>query len=219
MMSMRWLLLLPLLLGMFSPPAGRPPVGPLQRYEPKAYDMTFTVALSTVQQNYAPDRQAYVLDNAPIIMPVIFLGTFSRVDSDSVTAKLWLDAREDQTATQRMEIISDMPMHTNLARFTVQHFEGPSLRWQLGYHVQVWNSRMDEKVASALEWPQEWPDEVKDALKPQKYIESGETDFHDFVENVTHGRLKSAAPYFAAKELVRAAIAAMQTNGDGVDHV
>ncbi|MHC4108158.1 MAG: hypothetical protein ACYSTY_08760, partial [Planctomycetota bacterium] len=71
------------------PPSGRPPIGPLERYEPRMYDFTFEVAVSTVHQRDALDRQYYHLADAPIVMPVIFQGTYSRVEHDSLAARLW----------------------------------------------------------------------------------------------------------------------------------
>ena len=70
-----------------SPPSGRPPIGPLERYEPRMYDFTFEVAVSTVHQRNALDRQSYHLVDAPIVMPIIFQGTYSRVEHDSLAGE------------------------------------------------------------------------------------------------------------------------------------
>jgi hypothetical protein len=74
-------------------------MGPLQRYDPKLYDASFSVVMMPALQQYANDQGAYAtrpsydLREAPIVMPLIYQGSFSRMKPDSVTAELWLDNR------------------------------------------------------------------------------------------------------------------------------
>ena len=196
----------------FAPPSGRPPVGPLERYEPRAYDLSFTVALSTLMQINANDRKDYDLDNAPIVMPVVFLSTFSKVDSDSVVGKLWLDSREDDP---HLQLKSGFPFNTHLATLTVGKYGGQALRWQVGYRLQVWSSRIDDEKAAQIAWPREWPKEVQDGLQAQKFIESDDPVFAQEVQKISNGKLRLVAPYLAAKDLIRHCVNEIQTIGNG----
>jgi hypothetical protein len=207
------------LLGLFVPPSGRPPIGPLSRYEPRLYDFSFAVTLSTLQQPIATDRRDYDLTDAPIVLPIIHLSTFSKIDGDSIGAKLWLNGREENP---RLQIKPGFPYNTHLATLTVPRFEGQSLRWQVSYRVQTWSSWIDDAAAAKIPWPgppgsTEWPKEVQDGTQPQKYIESDDPIFAQTVQRVSEGKLRLVPPYLAAKDLVRYAINQIQTSGDGVD--
>ena len=118
-------------------PSGRPPTGPLQRVEPRVYDFKFEVLVSTVWQQDVTQRRRYNLKDAPIVVPVIFQGTYSRIPSESLWAKLWLEGREDQALAQRTRVDSGFPHHSHLAVLTIPQFKGYSLRWQFGYQAQV----------------------------------------------------------------------------------
>jgi hypothetical protein len=202
---------------LLAPPSGRPPMGPLTRYEPRLFDLTFGVTISTLQQQYAANRQSYTLENAPITMPVIFMGTYSKVDADSLTPKLWLNSKEDMGIRQRFELKANQPFGTQLAVLTVASFVGQSLRWQLGYRVQTWSSQIDDAAAQKVAWPKEWPADVKDGLKPQKFVESDNEVFTQAVQNVSEGKLRFVPPYLAAKDLVRYCINQIQITGDGMN--
>jgi len=198
----------------FAPPSGRPPIGPLQRYEPRRYDLRFDVTLSTLQQLDARDRQNYDLKDAPIVLPVIFLDSFSKVDSDSVKAGLWLESRAEDP---HLLLKSGFPFNTYLATLTVDSFSGQSLRWQVTYGVQVWSSRIDDDKAALIAWPKEWPKEVQDGLQPQKYIESDDPIFAQEVQKISGNKLHMVPPYLAAKDIIRDCIKEIQVSGDGTN--
>ncbi|MHC5009305.1 MAG: hypothetical protein ACYTGF_18330 [Planctomycetota bacterium] len=192
------------LLILASPPSGRPPVGPLERYEPRVYDFTFDVTLTSLWQYDLSLQRNYRLVDAPIVMPVIFQGTYSSVQADSLRARLWLEGREDLNLTKRTRLDDGFPFQTRLAVIPVEDFGGKSLRWQLGYQVKSWSSRLrSETQAAEIAWPREWPQEVRDGLEPQMYIESDDPLFAGAVEKASEGKLRLVPPYFAAKDLVR----------------
>lgn len=199
------------------PPSGRPPIGPLQRFQPKLYDVTFEVTLNTPIPYLATDRPVYRLEGAPIVMPLIFQGAFSKVYQESVGSRLWLLSYEDQSAARRAEIKPGLPHHTHLYSMFVQQFQGSSLRWQVSFRMQSWSSRIDEQWAAKLTWPQEWPDEVSDGLEPSLYVESDDPIFANSIQRLTNGNLRLAPPYLAAKEIVRYTISRFQVSGSGTD--
>ena len=57
-------------------------VGPLERIEPRVYDLTFDVTLATQWQFDSRDSRNYDLSDTPIVVPVIFQGTYSTVKDD-----------------------------------------------------------------------------------------------------------------------------------------
>jgi hypothetical protein len=198
-----------------GPPSGRPPVGPLQRIEPRLHDFTFEVTLNTLVQRRATDRASYDLVDAPIVLPVIFQGAFNRIDPASLRARLWLDGREDTGLARRTRLDANLPFHVSLAVLPVERFRGQSLRWQMGWRVQCWSSRIDDAVASQIAWPREWPEDVRDGLRPQTYIESDDPLFARAVAEASGGALRLVPPYLAAKDLVRYCINTVRVSGDG----
>ncbi len=203
---------------LLAPPSGRPPTGPLERYEPRIYDFTFEVTITTIAPYDLSQQRGYTLVDAPIVMPVIFQGTYSTVSAESLRARLWLGGREDLGLAQRGRLDTGFPFHTQLAVLPVESFAGMSLRWEVGYRVQVWSSRLtNEAAAAAVPWPREWPEEVRDGLQPQLYIESDDPMFAQQVEHVSNGQLRLVTPYLAAKDLVRYCVNEIRVTGNGVN--
>jgi len=203
------------------PPSGRPPIGPLERYEPEKYEVRFAVALTTYQQLEAREegvapwtRRNYDLVDAPIVYPIIFMGAYSRVYNDSVNVKMLLNNHD---TPPNLEIKSGFQHNTHLATMTVKKFYGQALRFEVTTTMQSWSSRLDDEWAAKIGWPKEWPDEVKDGLGAQTYIEAGDPIFKELVEKVTKGRLRLAPPILAVKELVRHVINTVQVSGNGQD--
>ena len=195
-------------------PSGRPPQGPLQRVDPRIYDFSITVNISTIWQRDVTQRRYYNIKDAPIVMPVIFQGTYSRVPSDSLWAKLWLDGREDKTLSERTRVDSGFPYHSHLAVMTIPEFKGQTVRWSFGYKVQVWSSKIDDAMAANIPWPREWPKEVKDGLQRQMFIESDDPIFKETIERISQGQLRMVPPYLAAKDIVRYCIENVRVSGN-----
>lgn len=197
-------------------PSGRPPTGPLERYEPRVYDVGFEVVLGmfTDSPPYTTDNaRSFAIADAPIVLPVIFQTTYSEVDRSSMRAQLWLDSREDTDLMSRVRVDDGQPFNSHLAVMPVVKFTGKTLRWNLTFRTQVFSSRINDAAAAKLTWPREWPAEVQDGLKPQQYIECDDPIFAKAVETVTQGKLRTVPPYLAAKELVRYCINNFQVTG------
>ncbi|MHC4946938.1 MAG: transglutaminase-like domain-containing protein [Planctomycetota bacterium] len=199
-----------------APPSGRPPTGPLERYEPRAYDATFEVTLSSTIQKYGSDIENYDLVDTPVVLPVILQGTWSQVRLDSLRAQLWLEGVEDPDTTRRARLDERLPHHVHLAVLTIPRFTGKSLRFRFGWRVQSWSSRIDDRAAAAIAWPRTWPEDVREGLQPQMYIESGDPMFRRTVERVSEGQLRMVPPYLAAKDLVRYCVGEIRVTGDGI---
>lgn len=199
-------------------PAGRPPIGPLERYEPRIWDVTFSATVDSFNDINPVHAQKMRLEDTPIMFPMIFQNTFSVLDPASARPRMLLDNIEDTTLPARARIEHGKALNTSLAVLPVKKFEGHLLRWDVSYHVQVWNSRIDEAAAARITWPREWPEEVQSAIQPQQFIESDDPIFAQAVEDASKGRLRQVPPYIAAKELVRYCLVHLNVSGDGVAH-
>jgi hypothetical protein len=201
-----------------APPSGRPPLEPLARLEPKVYDVTFEVSLTTWYQYDATQRAHYRLRDAPIVMPLIFQGTYHGIAPDTVTAALWLEGRPDPELPARFRIDDGYPHHGHLAVLPIVEFNGTHLRWHVKWRAQVYNSRLgSEEQAASRAWPRQWPQEVLDGLEPQMFIESKSPVFTAAVERASEGKLRLVPPYLAAKDLVRWSIGQVRVSGNGVN--
>lgn len=200
---------------LMTPPAGRPPTGPLERIKPKLYDLTFKVQLGTVLPTDVRYQRSYNLKDAPIVMPIIFRGSFSKVYNNSLSARLWLFNGEDMGFHRRSRVDEGLPFHTHAMIMPVAQYRGTKLNWQLSFRTQVWESRLNDRAAQNLTWPEKWPEEVSDGLKPQLYIESDDPMFARSIKELTRGNLRLAPPYLAAKEIIRLAITRTQVSGTG----
>lgn len=195
-----------------APRAGQPPTGPLERHDPFIHAVTFEVITSTLLQDLA-SWDPYRLRDATVVMPVILESTFSAVDPDSLQVRMWLETREHVDLMQRSELKDEQAMYTHAIHMPIARFDGRSFRWEMRLRVKSWASRLDDANALELTWPREWPEEVRDALRPQLFIESDDPVFRETVDRVSEGRLRLVPPYVAAKELIRFAANNIQVTG------
>ncbi|MHC5112828.1 MAG: transglutaminase-like domain-containing protein [Planctomycetota bacterium] len=219
-------------IALLTPPSGRPPVWPLERHTPRVYDLRYEVTLSTEVPYRQDDPRlprdpreknpkidwggTFQLADTPIVMPVVYQGTYHAVDPESIAAKLWLGAHEDRGLPGRFRIESGLPFQTHLAVLPIDEYTGKMVRWNISYRMQSFSSRIDDQRAAEIAWPRDWPDEVADGLAPQMYIESSDAGFAAIVEQVSGGQLRLVPPYLAAKDLVRHCVQNIRVSGDGL---
>ncbi len=211
-------------------PAASPPIGPLERYDPKMYDVRFEVEVNTQipwgqddpRYRSPRDSRPFVwggtirVTDAPIVMPVVFEGAYHQVARDTVGGHLWLQLHPDPSVADRFRIDSGAPFDTHLAVLPIVNFVGKQFRWDLLYRMQSFSCRIDEEAAARVAWPREWTEAVKDGLRPQFFIESDDPIFAATVERVAGSELRMVPPYYAAKDLVRYCIKEMTVSGSGV---
>ncbi|MBT8484230.1 MAG: transglutaminase domain-containing protein [Phycisphaerales bacterium] len=216
-----------------APPSGRPPTGPLQREQPRLYDIRYDVTLNTAipygqddPRNPRDPREqeprvtfggTFELADTPIVMPLIYRGTYSRLIPESIRAELWTGGRRDPGLVQRFRIDDRYPHHGHLAVLPIVKFRGQVIRWNIGFRTETYSSRINDQQAANLAWPREWPDEVADGLRPQLFIESDDPIFKQTVERVSQGSLRMVPPYLAAKDLVRYCLNEVQVVGTGLE--
>lgn len=185
--------------------SGRPPEGPLRRYEPRIWEAKFEANVY-----FAPrvrgETSPLQLRSVTAWFPMIAQNTWAQTDPSSVRAELFVQGQPARNMNQRVAWQHQLPHGTAAIGIGVGDVVGQSLRWNISWRVKVWNTALDEAAAAAIAWPQEWPPEVRDALLPQPGIESDSPDFAQFVQTVSQGKLRQVTPYVAAKELVRAVL-------------
>lgn len=196
--------------------AGRPPVGPLRRTDPRIYDVAFGVTLFTeLPPTDASLRAVINVTDAPFVLPVILRSTYSKIDPGSFVGQIWGDGFEVRGAGQNMRIEHEKPHGMSFVVLPIARFGGQVLKLQIRYRTQVWSSAIDDAAASRIAWPQQWPDECRDALGPEAFIESADPRFKQFVDQVSEGKLRAAPVYLAAKDLVRRTIPRIRVSSSG----
>jgi len=200
-----------------APPSGRPPVGALRRYEPRLYEVKFEVALTTVSPLGNPaDVNLFDVEDAPIILPVIYQGAYSKTFPNSENGGIILDSGPLPNPPRTID--EGKPFHTHHLRMVLPKYIGQSIRWSVTYTTQTWSAAIDENLAQQSTWPRDgsWPDEVADALKPQMYIESDNQAFAAIIAQNGGSNLRTISPYIAAKQIVGFVLNNFQIIGAGV---
>lgn len=186
-----------------APPSGRPPVGPLERYDPHIYDISFQVLLSTSVSSIDQGIRAgeFTLRDTPIVMPLIMQSTFSIVDRDSIRAEMLGDRGAFDGFRRSVE--GNLPFYSSLLKMNITEYRGATLRWTVSFKVQTWSSRFNDVEAQRIAWPRRWPDEVEDGLQPQQFIESDAEIFRKAIESQGGIQaLRTVSPLIAAKQVL-----------------
>lgn len=210
--------------------SGRPPANAVARTSPQVYEVTF-IAGSFDRSSTMGDWRDQPRAIQVARLPVIARSTFSAVDMLSPRLSTWRAARGIvwSTAQQpgpdgfdsdrfRVQALRDVPVTTvagaPLGMALAQFDTSDMVRWSMTWRVQVWSSQVNEQLAAAATWPQAWPDECVGALAPQRFVESDDPRFKQFVDRVSGGSLRTVPVWLAAKDLVRATVRAIQVTGN-----
>lgn len=199
------------------PPAGRPPEGCLLRSNPKCYEVTWEVLLQVVPRN--KDQPSPIqLEDSNFFFPVVPLSTFSRVELDSLRMTLDRTNQPDARAAAAMRLDRTAPGGVAVAVLPIGPASGQTLRASMTFTSVAWRSDIDDAAAARVPWPSEWAPEAKAWLGPQFLIESHDPRFAAFVERTAGNQLRYTPVFVAAKQLLRATIAAFRgVDGNGVE--
>jgi len=220
-----------------APPTARVPYGPLERNDPKIWDVAFNVTImppdakiSTVRRKEnkqggvrigrpADHEELYgkkfELKDAVLGLPLMVRSPYSAIDLSSIDGSLALDGRLIRNFAAVSRLDEGQPYGMQMAVTAIEEFSGREVRWRVSWKSQVWSSKIDDEAAARLPWPREWPADVLPALQPEFFIESDQVIFAETVERVAGGKsnVRLVAPYLAAKDLVRWCIANVGQNG------
>lgn len=206
-------------------PSGRPPVGPLERVEPKRIGFRYEVRILEdplrVNRSRVPGSlpspidpgtsHPLRVDSGPIVVPLALQGAFHRIDHETLSPRLVIGGAEQTLAADQTRLERDHAFGQHHAVIELRDVQANrktnDLRFWIEGETIAWSSRLDDEAAAQIPWPREWPDDVVSALRPQVGIESDDELFRTTVERITEGSVRSLPPYLAAKELVRFCIA------------
>jgi hypothetical protein len=144
-------------------------------------------------------------------VPIIVQSTWSQTDPSSVRAELFVQGQPVKQTDQRLSWRHQLAFGMAGVGLDVGDVSGQSLRWNMSWREQVWNTQLNDAAAAAITWPQEWPADVQQALQPQGLIESNAPEFQQFVQRISGGQLRSVTPFVAAKQLIKATVASFKT--------
>lgn len=194
--------------------SGERPERPVERIEPRLWESKVEVGL--LASPGASRAGRINLSGTVFWWPLIAESTYTRLDAGSGWGELWVDGKLVADASARIQTRDSLTFGTSAVGIPVGEVSAQSVRAVLSWRQECWSSRVDERAAAQIAWPNAWPSEVQQALLPQPGIESDAQDFKSFVDRVSAGKLHSVTPWIAAKELVRATVRAFRVvDGSG----
>jgi hypothetical protein len=200
--------------------SGRPPTNALARSDPRAYDVLFATTIFTDTPHVDGSlRQMISVRDAPFVLPMIVRGPWSRSEVSSLTGRIFVDGVVQRGAADAARVEHNKPFGMAFAILPLAAADAQTIKFEIGFRTQSWSSALDEARAAQATWPQQWPAECADALKPQLFVESEDPRFKQFVDTVSDGALRQVPPHLAAKDLIRATIAALRISGSGLSKV
>lgn len=204
----------------FATISGRPPEPPLRRLDPRIWEARIDATLWAPSMRRG-DTTPLQLRDIRVWMPFVLQSTWSQVDAGSIKTDIWVQGQRHPAPADATTMRQGLPWGIGAVGINVSELQGQSFKWSVTWNEQCWASAVDEATAAQATWPDAWPEDAQQALKPEPGIEAGHADFKAFVDRVTGGRLRSVTPWIAAKELVRATIAAytsIDANGIRVEN-
>lgn len=215
------------------------PAHAIERHSPMVHQARFSAVVTTsrLSDGFFPSGQRryetsfFNIDGAEVALPLLVEGPYSKVDPQSLTAKLWLDdGRSDWSPTVtnrdagelRLAVAPTTPPTLRPGDSTGMSVAAlglsantsmTSIQWEFGWNVETWSCRVNESVAATATWPVEWPAEAREWLGPQRFIESDDPRFAAFVASSSGGALRRVPIYYAAKDLIRATMLAITDSG------
>ncbi|MBL9140233.1 MAG: hypothetical protein JNK53_00070, partial [Phycisphaerae bacterium] len=108
--------------------SGRPPEGPLRRYEPRLWECKFeaNVYLAPLRRGELAPIQ---LRSVVAWMPLIAQNTWSQTDPDSVRAELYVQGQPMRNMNDRVQWLHQLPFGMATIGIAVGDVSGQSLRW------------------------------------------------------------------------------------------
>ena len=189
-------------------PYDLPPALPLQRTNPRLYDLTVQVTIPW-NQPVPPIGGA----GTPILWPLLPRTTWSVMDLGSLTARLSNGPYvERDNNAWNLAVPSEIPNQWNLSIPIPENLAGP-LEFQVRFRTKTFSSILDEQVASRIPWTEEWPEDVAVFLRPSDFIQSDSPRFKRAIADVLGENSRAYSVHTTAKLLIRHVL--MNITSDG----
>ena len=179
-----------------------PPENALRREKPRSYTVGLAVDMGAISQSRS--------------VPNPINSNGGRFNLDFVVAGNWTVgypegltgvARVNGIPTGATPTITGTPgQEVFEVSLPIPKGELNALSFRVEWPAVAFNSLVDEQLAAQVTWPREWPAEIQPFLAPSAGIPSEDAMYREFVARTSGGTLRTVPLYYAAKDLVRAAI-------------
>ncbi len=192
--------------------AASPPLSDVvQRVDEKKYEVKIDLHVEAYQSALQAEVQYEMnLKDTPIVFPIVPDGGFHEVDMDNLKTELRLD---DRVADASFELFPTSSLETQLGRFVIKEFKGKQIDLHFEEIVTSYASKVDEKTALQIGWPESWPPEVQSALQAQMWIDPDNEYIVKALEKFTGPNPKNLKPYLLAKYLAKSTVEYYQPTG------
>lgn len=178
------------------------PNPPLYRSNPRGYTMGLRVSFETMRGDVVGGAD-FISNGGELSIDVAHADPYSLSNLDEIESQVLFNGHPNPP---RFTIVNDPDGISRRIVTPVPSGQMSLLSIRTAWPAIAFASRVDEKSAAAATWPRSWPADVVPFLEPSTFIESNDPRFAAFVEQVSGGRLRRTAIYYAAKDLVRRAI-------------
>ena len=191
-------------------PEDNPPSDPLQRSNPKLYDLTVSVDIPW-NQPYPPEDGA----SNPIRWPVLPRSNWSfAVEAMPLEAEFKNGQRFIKDADAWRLCKPTTPAGQWELQIPVEKRCYGSLTFQVRLRMNTFASKLDEDIAAKIDWPRQWQGDSLSYLAPSEFVESAEEVFKDAVKDALGDSKNSIPVHYAAKTIIRYCL--QHINSDGL---
>lgn len=170
--------------------------------------------------NITAPTQSIQLDRAQFVYPLIGETSMSVPYPDQARFRLGFDRSQrnnpnrdvvpggrfpvlENIVDNNYDVIEGYQGPTSLMRLIVEEIDVKSMMLQVELDVRSWETRIDERRADAIEWPEEaWPPQLASALEPQLFVNPEHPSVVALLNAWLNGQdPRSVRPYALAKSL------------------
>ena len=174
----------------------------MRREKPRAYTIGLNVDIATISRIIAEPNPVQSAGGA-FFFDMVVGGNWTIANPDQLTSAVRLNGipanpNPSITGTRGDEVFN---IKLNIPRGAMN-----ALTVRVEWPVIAFNSLVNEDLAAQVTWPRAWPPAVQPYLAPSALIRSDSPAYLEFVEKTSNGQLRTVPMYYAAKDLVRAAI-------------
>ena len=178
------------------------PSPPLYRGDPRGYTMGMRVTFDTARRRIVPVTE-FISTGGELSIDVAHADPYSLANLDEIESQVLFNGHP---SAERPRIVDEPDGTTRRVVTPIPGGRMSILSIRTAWPAIAFSSRIDEALAARVTWPRSWPEDVARYLEPSRFIESDDPRFRQYVEEVSEGRLRRTAIYYAAKDLVRRTI-------------
>ena len=175
---------------------------PLERSDPIEYQIGLGIDIGAAPEAIAQQRVLQA-SGGTFTINLITAGNWALAAPARLTSSLHING---QPAQVRQSVSGKQGDESYTALIQIPKANISALSLRVEWPVISFDSSINEELAARATWPRQWPAEALPYLAPSPFIPSGEKEYTAFVERVSEGKVRDVPMYYAAKDLVRAAI-------------